>query len=305
VPESSRPGAVQRFRRALSRSPADRSSESKRPRTEDLVEWWQSGDREDARGRKRAKVVFAVLVLIISSAMAITSIRQNQTKVNGKVIYSPTVQPIQLGIARALAIVAVLIVLFAATNYQHVKAEFLQHLQRQKVLRKMQTIHGDPELLALLQLNQAQLDAYHELTLSQAADAYRNTQVVIGIGLLVLIGAAVVAVTMASDTAGKLVAGGLGALGTALSGYIAATFLAAQQESLRQRNFYFRQPLVQSYLLTAERIALKLPEDDRALAWTQMASQVVLQAFGAPPPVSATTPVLVPPTTSAQAGPPP
>jgi hypothetical protein len=125
------------------------------------------------------------------------------------------------------------------------------------------------------------MDAYHELTLGQAAHAYHDTQVAMAVGFVVLAAGAVAAVTIsASDTGGRVVVGGLASIGTALSGYIVATFLRAQREALAQLNVYFRQPLINSYLLTAERWAMKLPKELRPGTLAHMADRVVSQAFG-------------------------
>jgi hypothetical protein len=79
------------------------------------------------------------------------------------------------------------------------------------------------------------------------------------IAFLILVVGAVVTIRT-PDSTSKIVVGALASLGSVLSGYIGQTFLRAQAQAMRQLNFYFRQPLVASYLLSAERIAIKLDD---------------------------------------------
>ena len=111
-------------------------------------------------------------------------------------------------------------------------------------------------------------------------------------GLLVLVASVGIALGASSGAVSQAVIGGLGAIGSAIAGYVTATFLKARSESLSQLNYYFQQPLATSYLLTAERLADKCPSDDPAYAamWNALISQIAAHAFGsiaAPPQVHA------------------
>jgi hypothetical protein len=94
-----------------------------------------------------------------------------------------------------------------------------------------------------------------------------------------------VALTASSNGASQAVIGGLSGVGSALSGYIAATFLQARRESLSQLNHYFRQPLATSYLLTAERLADKVSASDAAQGdvWKELVGQIAGHAFDSIP----------------------
>jgi hypothetical protein len=81
------------------------------------------------------------------------------------------------------------------------------------------------------------------------------------IAFLILVAGVAIAVLSSSPTS-KIVVGALTSLGGVMSGYIGQTFLKAQAQAMKQLNYYFRQPLVASYLLSAERIALKLNDED-------------------------------------------
>ena len=98
------------------------------------------------------------------------------------------------------------------------------------------------------------LDQYHSITKHQAANSYRNSQIAMGSGLAFIILAAVSAIVFKNEQT-KIILGSIAGVATAFSAYIGATFLNAYHSALNQLNTYFHQPLVTSYLLSAERIA--------------------------------------------------
>ncbi len=243
--------------------------------------WHGSNDRTRAVFKKQFWLVVAALIAGAGVVTGIMSLHVRPAK-TGHSASITTANPLQLLVGGMLLVIAIAAALSSWYQYGSVKAEFLQRHERRKVYAAIQRISDDPRLQQLINLNQAQMDAYHELTLAQATDAYRNTQAAMAIGFLVLLAGAVTVVAGSADATGRAVVGGLAGVGTALSGYIAGTFLRAQQESLRQLNFYFRQPLVNSYLLTAERLTRNMPDALQSESWAHMADQVVAQAFGTP-----------------------
>jgi hypothetical protein len=121
---------------------------------------------------------------------------------------------------------------------------------------------GQDEGIDERQANRLLLRQYHELTRRQARTSYRNSQIAMSIGfLLLVVGAATV--LRAVTPSAQIVVGGLAGLGSALSAYIGSTFIRAYNRALAQMNYYFGQPLVQSYLLEAERMASSLHQERR------------------------------------------
>lgn len=74
-----------------------------------------------------------------------------------------------------------------------------------------------------------------------------------GAGLVSLIAATALAIAL-QNNASRILLGSTAGLGTAFSAYIAAIYLKVYHSTLAQLNYYFRQPLVNSYLLAAERL---------------------------------------------------
>lgn len=103
-------------------------------------------------------------------------------------------------------------------------------------------------------LNQQSLKKYHDLTQQQAGSSYIIAQLAILVGLLLLIGAGYIVVKASAPTA-QIVVGALGVVGSTLSGYVGATSIRMYNRAQAQMNFYYAQPLVQSYILEAERIS--------------------------------------------------
>jgi hypothetical protein len=122
--------------------------------------------------------------------------------------------------------------------------------------------HEDPaadERVSVLE----SLRKYQEQSQRQANSSYRLAQFAIFGGFLLLLAGGAVAVNISVTTA-QFVIGGLAALGTAISGYIGATAIRMYNRTQAQMNFYYAQPLVQYYLIRAERMTSKLSDPSRA-----------------------------------------
>ena len=110
--------------------------------------------------------------------------------------------------------------------------------------------------------NLKRIDEYNKIVWDQARGSYRNSQIAMSVGLALLVGGAIAAI-LESKTSAQLVVGGLAGLGGALSAYLGATFIRMYNEAINQMSYYYRQPLVHSYLLEAERMSREIREDAR------------------------------------------
>lgn len=162
------------------------------------------------------------------------------------------------GIMGALAI-ASLFGGIAHTLYLSSKAEASSPVDDQRVNLT------DTEQLAWL--NQQLLNSYHAITTAQARTSYRNSQIAMSIGLLIL-AAGAVTVIRAQTTNAQLVLGALTGLGGAFTAYLSSTFLGVHYRAQEQMKYFYGQPLIQSYLIMAQSLSKKLSktdEQDRAL----------------------------------------
>ena len=182
-----------------------------------------------------------------------------------------------------LALISAGLVAIFWWRYSTGKSEFLEDWRRERIYKAIDGIKPD-DVRQLIVLNQRRMDQYHQMTLSQAAVAWRSSQLAMTAGLLVLIAGVVVALVAASSATAQVVIGGLAGIGSALSGYVAATFLQARRQSLSQLNYYFHQPLTTSYLLTAERLADKLDGNDATThqMWNDLVTRIADHAFDTP-----------------------
>jgi hypothetical protein len=106
------------------------------------------------------------------------------------------------------------------------------------------------------------------------------------VGLGVVIAGALGAV-LADPAPAKAAAAGLAAIAAAIAGFIARTYLRIYERTLSQLNYYFEQPLVTSYVLTAERLIDKMSQERRddavekvieqLLAWRAQGLESVVQ----------------------------
>lgn len=138
-------------------------------------------------------------------------------------------------------------------------------LARLGVEHAINDVAGPDDLMGLIRANRKQMDAYDALARSQAGTSYRSSQVAMGFGL-VLLGIGISVAIFADSSATKYSAALITATGGAVGGYVAKTYLKMHESASTQMAFYFQQPLVQSYLLSAERLIERCgPEQKTAL----------------------------------------
>jgi len=102
--------------------------------------------------------------------------------------------------------------------------------------------------------NEARLAEYHKISRKQAESSYRFSEVAIAVGFLFLVVGGVIAIRTDSASV-QVVVGALASLGGAFSAYIGSTFIRTYNRALAQMNYYYAQPLVQSYILKAEQLS--------------------------------------------------
>jgi hypothetical protein len=124
------------------------------------------------------------------------------------------------------------------------------------------------------------LDHYHGIALGQAARSFRNAQISMWVGFLLLVGFTIVAL-QASTTAGSVVAGALGGASAALAGYVSRTFVKSQETAAGHLRAYFDQPLEFSRFLAAERLVAdaNLSQEQRA----EVLASLVQSMIAGPP----------------------
>jgi len=140
-----------------------------------------------------------------------------------------------------------------------VRRRFEEKYVRNAADEAIDELSATSRLTDLMKANRRQMSAYDVIARYQAQSSYRNNQIAMAIGLAILITGAAVAITVQDDTA-KIVTASLTAIGATVSGYISKTFLQTYNTTLRQLNYYFEQPLISSYILTAQRLADSVPK---------------------------------------------
>lgn len=143
------------------------------------------------------------------------------------------------------------------------------------------------ELAALWDTTHARLDLYHQIATGQAKTSFRNAQIAMAAGFLLLVLFAGIAL-WASTTAVAIVAGGLGAVSAALAGYVAKTFIRSQEAAATHLRSYFDQPLELSRYLAAERLVADgdLTQEQRGEILSALVQAMVAGPQPPPPPQS-------------------
>ncbi len=158
--------------------------------------------------------------------------------------------------------------LLAGAFFSYIEAQYnwsqlMGSVVREELSKSVEDLGGVDDLMGLMLANRKQIDAYDALARSQGASSHRASLAAMGIGLVMVCAGLVVAV-MANESSTKYSAAIIAATGTVTGGFITQTFIKVQKAAQDQMRYYFQQPLVHSYLLTAERLAVQLPEDLRS-----------------------------------------
>lgn len=120
-------------------------------------------------------------------------------------------------------------------------------------------------LPVLWDVTEKRLAYYHRIVTKQAEQSFRNGQIAMAAGFVVLISGASLALT-ADSTAKTVVSGALSAIGTAIAAYIGRTFVRSQESASQHLLMYFRQPLELSRFLAAERLLSSMDQATRSTA---------------------------------------
>jgi len=108
--------------------------------------------------------------------------------------------------------------------------------------------------------NESLIRQYHAITRKHATRSYVSSQIAMAIGLTLLVAGAIYSVQQ-EGALSKATTAALTALAGTLSAYVSNTFVKAHNRALDQLNYFFGQPLVNNYLINAERIAEKYVSD--------------------------------------------
>jgi hypothetical protein len=225
-----------------------------RPKRKRLSAWQRSVAGQAARAEFTLTLLLSTGLLIAGYIVFILAFTSSGSLPKGEIA-------IAIGLS-VVGFVGVLVAFFRNTLARIRFQEATEAKSRQAVDSAIDKLEDDPSFSALLKVNQTQMDQYHDITKHQAAHSYRNSQLAMGSGLAIIVLAAIAAIVLKDDSA-KIILGSIAGVATAFSAYIGATFLNAYRSALKQLNTYFNQPLVASYLLSAERIAGTMSREHR------------------------------------------
>ncbi|GAD83403.1 hypothetical protein FEK33_17395 [Nocardia asteroides NBRC 15531] len=186
-----------------------------------------------------------------------------------------TAVTIAIGLVMATTATTFITRLYFGGPRSHFSAEFLDATEN--VDRAVEKVAGPNDLLKLMEVNRRQMEAYDVQARAQGRSSHRSSLFAMTAGLAI-VGAGLWIAVSAENSATKYAAAIVAAVGTATGGYIAHTFISVNTSAQHHVRYYFEQPLVQSYLLTAERIADRLPESARGAQYELIVDAALQQA---------------------------
>lgn len=162
-------------------------------------------------------------------------------------------------------------VLSSITNRYESKRRETRVIEIQLAEREVadSTEEEDLKLAKLWAVTQKRIDFYHDIAIKQSKRSFIGAQVAMYVGFFALLALGGIAVTAQNPTA-AITAGGLGVASTALSGFVAATFIKAHSEASAQLRDFFLQPVEFSRMLGVERLVESLDANHRSEAVQQI-----------------------------------
>ncbi|WP_280252988.1 TRADD-N-associated membrane domain-containing protein [Nocardia abscessus] len=178
----------------------------------------------------------------------------------GRYYYTAKVLDISLfGIGIVLLFGAILSYFESYSNW----AQLIRSAISGELAKSVEDIEGVDDLMGLMLANRKQMDAYDAIVRSQGSSSHRASLGAMAAGLI-MVSVGLSVALLANESSTKYSAALIAATGTVTGGFIAQTFIRVQKSAQDQMRYYFQQPLVHSYLLTAERLAVQLPPEVRA-----------------------------------------
>ncbi|MER6925473.1 hypothetical protein [Streptomyces spiralis] len=146
--------------------------------------------------------------------------------------------------------------------------------QRDALDTAVERLREKMELASLLEVNRLLLEKYHGIATDEAKKAFRASRWAMGIGLMILVGA-FFAGWLFSGRGHLVFVGSLAAVGAAFTAYLTRTYMETHWWAMDQLNEYFNQPVLNGYFLTAQRIALDLPDQEKKKALNSIVAEVL------------------------------
>jgi hypothetical protein len=233
-------------------------------------DWMSSASRQRARAR-RFKVVLPGLLLLYAGILGLT---QQENLIGAT---SAANSDALVTVAGTAIVIGMALLFYGAYQYQNARAAFYELAEKQargRFVEALDQISDVNDLVGFMRANRKQMDAYDAIARRQAATSYKASHVAMGLGLFILSVGIGVAIFSTEDST-KYAAAFLTAVGAVIGGYVSRTYITVQKHAMLQMNYYFQQPLVQSYLLTAERLAHQLDEPNRTQALSGVIARIV------------------------------
>jgi hypothetical protein len=224
------------------------------PRSALYDQWQSSGARAVAHADFWRFVSGGIVVTLLGAALLIATLIEQTRQTQALLIAGASV-------SCALFVVGVAVANVGYGRYSRRLAEYSE--ERELVAAKADTLKDtatDRDLEQLLRLNRTQMQAYQALSRGQQRSSFRSSLIALFAGLSVLIAGIVLVVEVGGDTS-KIAAAAVAAIGSALSGYIAKTYLTLHKEAADQLRYFADQPIIASYIYEAERLAGLMKDD--------------------------------------------
>ena len=232
----------------------------------DVKTWAVSRERDSYLDRRGRTYIYAIGGGVVALGSAILFAGQDAPGLSYESLWRT--------VASAFAFVGLLVVVYSAVPYFSARSAYRQRRLAtasakvdQAITRASEGADGQKVLQTgqLFELNRRQLDEYQLITRKQQRSAFLLAQGASAVAFAVLVGGIFIALS-ADEPVDKYLTTGLTALGSLLSGFLAATFFSSAKDANDQMNRYYLEPQRTGRLLAAERILTQIKPDGASRA---------------------------------------
>ena len=131
--------------------------------------------------------------------------------------------------------------------------------QREAVEKTLKRLRERMSLPGLFEQNRLMLTDYHEIATEHAQKSFKSSQRAMFGGFSWLL-ACFTAVIFTQSVDGKIILAAMAPAGSALAAFLNRTYLLVYERATVQLGQYYNQPLLNSYYLSAERLANDMPD---------------------------------------------
>ncbi len=204
-----------------------------------------------------------VVVLLVGTGFVNSKNGSQSSALSSSPVHITSAQFAILVVVSGIIFVAGLLALGSYWRVKNTAANIAyEKARRVEIGRTLKRLRDRMSLPSLVELNSLTLTEYHSIATNQAQKSFRSSQRAMLGGFIWLIVCST-AIVFVGSLNGKIIAAAMAPVGSVLAAFLGRTYLFVYERALAQLSQYYNQPLLNSYYLAAERLAIEMSPEAR------------------------------------------